>query len=143
MAASLCALLQSNVALAEEQPHLVPTPDCPVGEFCCPSKIYCSHKEGCGADDHWLIDGGVASEGVELFNLDKISANRLWFAQSRGKGYMYSCFYKRYDGQYDFVELISKDGYKPNGNWEYSGFMNSMAECNTSNPLDCTGIKVD
>ncbi len=43
IAVPLYLLLQSNVLLAEEQPHVVPTSGCPVGQECCPSEIYCSY----------------------------------------------------------------------------------------------------
>ena len=136
IAASLAILFQSNTSLAEELPHIVTTPDCPIGQTCCPPEIYCSYSEGCGKSDFWLIDGQAVSsfEGVQQFSLSGISASII---NDKDKTYYYYC---QYGSQYSYIRLIDAF-YKLNGNWQYLGFGNHSAKCNSNNPLDCTGTK--
>lgn len=138
VATLLWVFLQANIALAEEQPHIISTPDCPTGEICCPSKIYCSYKEGCGETGPWLLDasGLLSFEGVHEFNLSHFEADLIWWEKQKNKQYSASC---SYEGQHETIGLWNNDGYKLNGNWEYSGFMNAHAICISNNPSECTG----
>lgn len=136
IAASLAILFQSNTSLAEELPHIAATPDCPTGQTCCPSEIYCSYSEGCGESGFWLVDGQAVSpfEGVQQFSLSGILAS---ISNDKDKTYWYYC---QYGSQYSYIRLIDAP-YKLSGSWQYFDFGNHSAKCNSSNSLDCTGIK--
>ncbi|MBA2711598.1 MAG: hypothetical protein H0U57_13540 [Tatlockia sp.] len=122
-------MLHSNV-LAEE-PHIVPTNDCPEGQACCPIEMYCSYKKGCGDSDQWMVSAHRLSpfEGVRQFNISRIAA----FSYIDEKSYFLHC-------EYEGITLIDSS-FKLTGSWNYSGFRDTQAECSTNNPLDCTGIK--
>ena len=137
----LCVLFHSNIALAEESPHIVPALGCPAGETCCPSELYCSYGEACGDTDHWDYGTQVpAFEGVKQFILSKISAT---FLSVEHKTYGFVCEYKSQDESSISLSLIDDPHrYTITGNWEYSGFGNRIATCGSNNPLDCTGTKV-
>lgn len=86
IAATLGALLQPHASLADELPHIVATLECPAGEVCCPEKIYCSYKEGCGNISTWLHDESPAPfDGVQQFDLFKINASLLWWEKHKSK----------------------------------------------------------
>jgi len=133
---ALGTMLQSTFLWAEELPHIVPTPDCPVGQTCCPSEIYCSYSEGCGETDFWSVFGDTVSpfEGVKQFDLYKISAAAI---DNKNTIYAYFC---KYGSPNNYISLIDLP-YKLNGDWQLSGFGNTRAYCNSNNPLDCTGTK--
>ncbi len=71
--------------------------------------------------------------GVKQFNLTGISAG---YFLNEGD-YTISCKFGGKKG----ISLFH--GYfKLNGLWEYSGFKNYKANCSSTNPLDCTGMKL-
>ncbi|MBA3536658.1 MAG: hypothetical protein H0T84_08625 [Tatlockia sp.] len=128
--ATLWIILHSNVVLAVE-PHIVPTNDCPQGQTCCPIEIYCSYKKGCGDSDKWMVSAYRLSpfEGVRQFNISRIVAN----SYTDQKSFFLNCEYEGITLTDSYFKLI--------GNWNYSDFKDTKAECSTNNPLDCTGIK--
>ena len=131
--------LQSSPALANDVPHIVPALNCPQGQVCCPSEIYCSYSEGCGDTGFWYADGQAISSfgGVKQFKLTNIQAS---ISDPKAKTYWYYCNYTNIESE-GYINLVDAD-YKLNGDWQYSGFGNENAKCKSNNPLDCTATKV-
>ena len=146
---SLLLLLNSNPLFADEEPRMESTLDCPSGHICCPTVIYCSYTGGCGRSDDWRVDVRNAGllpifEGIVRFQFVYGGAYR-FEEQEFYEGYV--CIYQNSSAPntpnalFGLVPKKGKGSYKLNGNWEYSGFMNRSAKCNSNNPLDCTAIK--
>jgi hypothetical protein len=127
---SICLLSIASLptAYANETPHIVPTLNCPAGQTCCPSEVYCSYSEGCGDTGSWLANGqGNAFQGIKRFILSGISAS---ISNPKNKTYWIYC-------EYGDVKLTDAE-YKLNGDWEYSGFGNINAKCKSGDPINCT-----
>jgi hypothetical protein len=133
-AISIAALLQINSALANDVPRIVPALNCPEGQICCPAQVYCSYHDGCGETGSWWVDGqGVTPfEGVKQFMLTAIKAS-VSRSSSSYKYYWYYC-------EYGDIRLLDVD-YKLNGDWQYSGFGDTYAQCKSNDPAACTATK--
>lgn len=121
-------------SFAGDVPHIVPTANCPAGQICCPTAVYCSYLDGCGDTGMWYAGGeGASYNGVKKFKLSDIGTNGSFPDK---KAYGAYCSYSTTDN-IDAAVLSSMVAYTLNGNWVF-GFMKERAKCADNNPLDCT-----